>query len=73
MIKEVEAHGARSHCTLTRKSDLNNKHKNKDRNLKTILLIYYFKRKRLLDGILMKQKSILCSHVGMKKWGVNYY
>ena len=37
MIKEVEAHEAINHLTLIKKSDVKNKHKNKDRNLKTVL------------------------------------
>ena len=37
MIKEVEAHEARNHWALMKNSEVNNKHKNKDRRLKTIL------------------------------------
>ena len=39
MIKEVEAHKARSHWTLMKKSEIKNKHKNNDGKLKTILFI----------------------------------
>ena len=49
-IKEVEAHESRSHWTLMKEREVNNKYKNKDGKLKTILSIWYFKRKRSLDG-----------------------
>ena len=39
MIKEVAAHESRSHLTLMIKSEVNNKHKNKDKNIKTSLSI----------------------------------
>ena len=56
-----------------KKSGVNNNHKNIDRNIKTILSIWYFKLKRFSDGRLMKQKSRLCAHEGMQQWGVNYW
>ena len=37
MIKEVESHEAINHWTLMKNSKVNNKHKNKDGKLKTIL------------------------------------
>ena len=46
-IKEVEAHEARSHWTLMKNIEVNNKHKNKYGNLKTILSFWYFKCKIL--------------------------
>ena len=73
MIKEAEAQESRSHWTLMKKSEVNNKHKNKDGNLKTILSIWYFKRKRFPDVILMKHKARICAHGGMKQWEVNYW
>ena len=72
-IKEVEAHKARNNQTLKKNSEVRNKEKNKDGKLKTILSIWCFKRKRLPDERLTKQKSILCEHKGMKQWGVNYW
>ena len=53
--KEVEAHEARSHWTLMKKSEVKNKHKNKDGKIKTILSFLSFKRNRFLDGILIKK------------------
>ena len=73
MIKEVAAHESRSHCTLMKNIEANNKSKNKDRKLKTILSIRSFKRTRFPDGRLMNNKSRLCAHGGMKQWGVNYW
>ena len=70
MIKEFEAHEARSHWTLIKNSEVNNKYKNKYGKLKNILSIWSFKRKRSPDGKLMKHKYRLCEHGGMKKWGV---
>ena len=67
MIKEVEEHGYTIHCILMKNIEVNNKHKNKDGKLKTILSIWYFKRKRFPDGILMKHKSRLCAHGGIQK------
>ena len=56
-----------------KKSDVNSKHKNKDGNLKTILSIWYFKRKIFPDGRLTKQKYRLCAHEVIKQRGVNYW
>ena len=61
IIKEVESHESRSHFTLMKKSEVNNKHKNKYGKLKTILSIWYFKRKILTYRRLMKQKTRLCT------------
>ena len=36
MIKEAESHEARSHWTLMKKSEVNNKYKNKDGKLDSI-------------------------------------
>ena len=51
-------------------SEFNNKNKNKYGNLKTILSICLSSAR---DGILMKHKSRLCVHGGMKQYGVNYW
>ena len=72
MIKEVEAHEARIHWTLIKKSEFNNKHKNRDGKLKTILSIWNFNHRRSPDGKLTKHKAWLCEHVEMQQWGVNY-
>ena len=65
MIKEVEVYEPRSRWTLTKNSEVNNKHKNKDGKLKTVLSIWYFKHKILPDGRLMGHKARLCAHGGM--------
>ena len=54
-------------------SEVNNKHKNKDRKLKNILSIWYLKRKILSEGILMKHRSIPCAHVIIQQWVVNHW
>ena len=56
MIKEVEAHGYRSHWKLMNNSEVKNKHKNKYGDIKTILSIWYFKCKIFIDRRLMKQE-----------------
>ena len=66
MIKEVEANEAKNNWTLMKNSEVNNKHKNKDGKLKTILSIWYFKRKRLIEGRLTKQKLIMME-ISLKK------
>ena len=71
-IKEVEAHEAESHWTPMKNIEVNNMHKNIDGKLKTVLCLWYFKRKRFPDGILTKQKTRICAHGGMQQWGVNY-
>ena len=67
IIIEDEAYEARYHCTLMRKSEVNNKQKNKYGKIKTILSIWSFKRKILPDVILMKHKSRLCTHGRMQQ------
>ena len=60
-------------------SEVNNKHKNNDGKLKndgkhkTILSIWYFKRKIFSDRIIMNNKAILFAHGGIQKWGVDYW
>ena len=71
MIKQFEAHEARSHRKLMKNSEVRNKHKNKYGKLKTILSIQYFKRKIFPDGRLIKHKYRLCEHGRMKQWLVN--
>ena len=71
-VKEVKSNESISHWKLMKKIEVNNKHKNKYGKFKIILSIWSFKWKGLLDGRLMRQKSRICSHGGMKKWGVNY-
>ena len=54
-------------------SEVNNDHKNKYGKLKTIISIWYFKRNRSPDEILIKHKSRICEHGGIQQWGVNYW
>ncbi|MEY3108162.1 MAG: hypothetical protein RL730_513, partial [Actinomycetota bacterium] len=42
-------------------------------NMKTIMSVWSFKRKRFPDGTLNKHKARLCAHGGMQQWGVNYW
>ena len=42
-------------------------------NVKTILAIWSFKRKRFPDGRINKWKARLCAHGGMQEFGVNYW
>ena len=72
-IKEVEAHEAINHWTIMNNIEVNNKHKNKDGKLKTILSIWYFKPKIFSYGRLLKHKSRLCAHGVMQQWVVNYW
>ena len=54
-----------------KKIEVKNEQKNKDGKINTIWLIWYLKRNIFPDGILMKQKSRLCSYGGMQQWVVN--
>ena len=72
MIKESEAHEARSHWTLMKNSEANNKHKNKYGKIKNILSIWYFERNIFPCGRLIKHKYKLCAHRLMQQWEVNY-
>ena len=65
MTEEVAAHEANDHWELVPRSSIG--------NVKTILAIWSFKRKRFPDGSLNKHKARLCAHGGMQKWGVNYW
>ena len=51
-------------------SEVKNKHKNKDGEINTILLIWSFKRNRFPDLILIKHKAIICAHGSMQQWAV---
>ena len=66
MIKQVGEHESRNNLTLMKKSEVNNKHKNNDGKLKTILSIWYLKRKIFPYEGLMKHIARLCAHEGIK-------
>ena len=73
MIEEFEVHESRNHWKLIKKSKVNNKHKNKDGNLKTSLYIRSFKRKGFPYGRLMKHEYRICAHGLIQKWVVKYW
>ena len=66
MLKEVNDHEERHHWEVVPRSQ-------KPQNVKSILSIWSFKRKRHPDGRLNKHKARLCAHWGMQTWGVNYW
>eukprot|EP00957_Ditylum_brightwellii_P143740 10951469-Ditylum_brightwellii.AAC.1 len=41
--------------------------------VKTILLIWSFKRKRYPSGLLLKHKTRLCAYGCMQQWGINFW
>ena len=67
MIREVESHESRSNWKPMENIEVNNKHKNKDWKLRTILSILSFKWKTSQNGRLIKK------NVGMQQWLVNYW
>ena len=66
MKKEVDDHETRGHWEVIPRWQ-------KPPDVKTILAIWSFKRKRFPDGRLNKHKARLCAHGGMQTWGVNYW
>jgi len=66
MKKEVQAHEARRHWDVVRRTSI-------PAGVKTIQAIWSFKRKRFPNGELNKHKARLCAHGGMQQWGVNYW
>ena len=64
MIKEADEHESRDHWEVVPRWE-------KQRDVKAILAIWDFKRKRFLDGRINKHKARLCAHVGMQQYGVN--
>jgi hypothetical protein len=40
---------------------------------KTIITIWFFKRKHYPDGLLNKHKARLCVHGGQQTWGQDYW
>ena len=73
MIKQVELYEAINHLTLTKKSEVKNRHKNKYGKLKASLSIWSFKRKIFTCVRLMKYKALIYAHGEMKQWVVNYW
>ena len=66
MAKEAADHESRDHWTVIPRSQ-------KPLDVKTILAIWAFKRKRYSDGRINKRKAMLCAHGGMQTHRVNYW
>ena len=66
MMKETGDHESKGHWEVVHRSE-------KPSDVKTILAIWAFKRKRYPDGRIWKHKARLCAHGGMQTHGVNYW
>ena len=66
MMKETSDHESKGHWEVVPRSE-------KPFNVKTILAIWAFKRKRYPDGRIWKHKARLCAHGDMQTYGVNYW
>ena len=66
MEVEIFAHEERDHWEIVPCSEM-------PQDMKTIMEIWSFKRRRHPDGTLNKHKARLCAHGGMQQWGVNYW
>ena len=66
MLKETNDHETKGHWEVVPRSE-------KPVNVKSILAIWAFKRKRYPDGRIWKHKARLCAHGGMQTLGVNYW
>ncbi len=66
MQKEIDDHEKRNHWDIVLRSSM-------PKEMKTIMAIWSFKRKRFPDGTLNKHKARLCAHGGQQQWGVNYW
>ena len=65
ILKEIDDHESQCHWVYRRRSEV--------KNVRTIMAIWSFKRKRAPDGKLLKHKARLCAHGGQQRWGVNYW
>ena len=66
MTVETLVHEKREHWDVLLRSHM-------PLEMKTIMAIWAFKRKRLPDGTILKHKARLSAHGGMQQWGVNYW
>ena len=66
VLKETNDHKTKEHWEVVPRSE-------KPANVKTILAIWAFKRKRYPDSRIWKYKARLCAHGGMQSFGVNYW
>ena len=63
---DLQAHADNDHWVLVTRSQIGSK--------KTIKTLWSFKRKRRLDGSILKHKETrLCAHGGMQLYGENYW
>ena len=65
MIKEADDHESHDHWDVV-------PHWEKSPDVKAILAIWVFKKKRFPDGRMNKHKARLCSHDRMQHYVVNY-
>ena len=72
MMVGVNSHEDREHLILTKRKEVSMEHY-VNGWISTIMAIWPFKRKGFPYGRLLKHKVILCAHVGMQKWGINYW
>ena len=66
MIKEADDHQKRTHWEFVHRWE-------KPPVVKTILSIWYFRRKLFPDGRINKHKARLFAHGGMQQYGGNYW
>ena len=66
MIKKDDNHESRDHWDVVIRWE-------KPPDVKSILAIWDFKRKRFPDGSINKHKARLCAHGGIQQYGVNYW
>ena len=66
MEKEIQNHESLGHWEEIKRNKI-------PRDTNNIQAIWSFKRKRSPDGTINKQKALLCAHVGMQQWRVNYW
>ena len=59
MLTEIDEHEKGNHWTMIERDKVPD-------NIKTIMSIWSFKRKRFPDGRIMKYKARLCTHGGMQ-------
>ena len=64
--KEITIHENGGHWSIFHHDTLPNK-------ARPIKFIWSFKRKRKLDGDLLKHKARLCAHSGMRQWCDSYW
>ena len=66
MIKEADDHESRDHWDVVPRWE-------NPSDVKAILAIWDFKKKRFPDGRINKNKAQLCAHGGIQQYGVNYW